>query len=363
MKFKYGMTLAETLLVFIIIGIVASVTIVSVKPWEKSYKHIYSRVYNALGLTIYNDMVEKGKFPETSTDFCKSLLNYMNTSNNAKDSDFCKEANDVGATPTFAPDYYSSTNDAGVTNNNQPIHLSNGSYIWFAGNHNKKTCGSTNNKICPFEYTLGTSSVKFYLVFADLNGEAAPNSAEYVKNVTKTKNPDIVAFAVTDKFTVVPMGYQMIDMKYLQAHYIFPSDSDDAEDIVSDPMAFRAAQILAFGTGTPDEENCTSKDAEGNVIISDCETIQSTSNPLTLELQEAGDLGWVDSDKKCKAEVNSPFCVNWDGTTAKKAILRVVKNSDGENVPLTYDEMYIHESCKGSSSSEPICDVKIYDYH
>ena len=82
MRFKRGMTLAETLLVFIIIGIIASVTIISVKPWERSYKHIYSRVYNALSIAIFNDMVDTGQFPAHATDFCKTLLKYMNTANN-----------------------------------------------------------------------------------------------------------------------------------------------------------------------------------------------------------------------------------------------------------------------------------------
>lgn len=361
MRSKRGMTLAETLLVFVIMGIVASLTIVSVKPWEKNYKQIYSRIYNALSVTIYNDMVDTGKFPETSVDFCETLLKYMNTSDNADPENICKNENDITSKPDFSSpskQYYPFKDAAGGIQPGKGIHLSNGSFIWFAGNSEHK----------PFKYELtGDSAVNFYLVFADLNGDAAPNSAQY----TNQKRPDIVAFAVTDKFSVVPLGYPTIDMKYLQAHFTYPAENEEDEDIISDPMAFRAAQILAFGTGTPEESSCPFEDT------TNCETIKSTSNPMTLELQETPDLDWTNDDHSCKITAGTetsviPFCMNWNGTTAKNAVLRILvtKDSEGNTIKqkLKTKDMNIFESCKTMNTgvegySEPICDIKIYDYH
>ena len=360
MRFKRGMTLAETLLVFVIIGIIASVTIISVKPWEKSYKHIYSRIYNALSVTIFNDMVDTGKFPENSTEFCKTLLKYMNTANNLDADEYCGPFNDVGSKPNFAPTWYP-YKDASGNHDGNAIHLSNSSYIWYGGNTNDTSCSGN----CPFVYGSDDNIVKFYLVFADLNGDRKPNVANYLSSKQRS---DIVAFAVTDKFAVVPLGYPVIDMKYLQAHYISPSENDDEDDIVSDPMAFRAAQILAFGTGTPDEDSCPDSD------ITDCETIESITDPMTLELQNTYSLDWV-TDSWTKSEEtpyhpckdNRPFCVNWNSNTAKDAILRVVTDAEGNKNQIKAKDLRIHESCKSENAftgyTEPVCSVKIYDYH
>ncbi len=384
MRFKRGMTLAETLLVFIVMGIIASMTIISVKPWEKTYKHIYSRIYNALGIMIYNDMVEQGKFPESSVDFCKTILKYMNTSDHKQDI-FCTTDHDVGPNPNFTE--IDDNGDAVLYNRDNFIHLSNGSIIWYAGDTTNSTCGTDSLQPCPFSYKMYNGedligSINFYLVFADLNGDKKPNSSNFAAN----SDADIVAFAVTDKYTIVPLGLPQVDMKYLQAHFAYPSENDEEEDVVSDPMTYRAAQVLAFGTGSPKvEEEDGEKKCPANTYNNvgeytpnetDCQTIEYTPNPMTIDLQTVRALGWLKADNAEYNDndvlislntnsdyCNSNFCVYWAGDIKDK-IIRTYKDLAGNVHQDSVNTLRINENCKREGDDvEPVCYVKIYDYH
>jgi len=345
MRLKKAFTLAETLIVFIIIGIVASVGVSTVKPWEKAYKYAYSRIYNALSITMFNYMTtqaitDAGAFPANSGEFCCTLLEYMNTagdkvySNSAIRQDNCpKNANgkfnpgtlhvcskaDLVKDPT--PDKFE-TNNPGI----KMLKLSNSSYMWFA---------SANNKL-PFSATytdsIGTTTTfKYYLVFVDLNGSRRPNTPQWTNNIS----PDIVAFAVTDKYTVLPLGYPQFDTKYLSAHVVYPAvndtedgNSDDTETL-SDAMTFYEARVRAYGL-----------DISGKEII-------SSNDIFSVDYEDLIGL----SDK-----------------TNEKHFFRIKNIANRYETAPQFDETLCQQEILEDNGTrtklmQPICEVRIFDYH
>lgn len=301
MRIKKAFTLGETLLVFVIIGIIAAISLSTVKPWQKAFKYSYSRMYNALSLSIYNYMIHAStndSFPATGDDLCKALLEYINTSDNASS---CHGAN-IGFNPTSFPD------------DKVRIRASNGTKIWIGTN--------TDNKPLILNQSLGgsiTDTVRYYMIFVDLNGDKMPNTAEW----TKTQMADIVAFVLTDKFAVIPIGYPEVDSRYLVAHVVYPSlnteyseaDTNSAkytgdEEVVSDPMTYYEARINAYGDNT----------FAGNIGTYDFRNILPSGSYFRV-------------DDYSKYYTTLP----------------------------TFDTL----SCAldGSTDSEPVCSVKIYDYH
>ena len=88
------MTLAELLVVFTIMGVIAAMSIKSFNPFDKGLKYSYSNVYNSLRTAIYNARTQlpaylsptaqnsaegmDGDWPTTTENFCKMLVEYIN---------------------------------------------------------------------------------------------------------------------------------------------------------------------------------------------------------------------------------------------------------------------------------------------
>lgn len=295
MVFKKAFTLAETMMVFIIIGIIASISLHTIKPWEKAYKYSYLRMYNALSITIYNHMintVDQDAFPADADALCKVLLNYMNTSDNAQ---VCSGAN-LAPNPTSFP------------KDKIRLKTSNGSFIWIGAQSDKKPF--------VFETTKNDTkdSVRYYIVYVDLNGDRKPNTSKW----TPEQMSDIVAYIVTDKFMVVPLGYPEVDSRYLIAHIVYPTlDTETGEDnsyytgdedIISDPITYYEAKMQAYGNNI----------FLGNVMTYDFNSTLPASSDFKVQ----------DYDSHYQ--------------TAPK-----------------FDDL----SCDFTGFSEPVCTVKIYDYH
>ena len=314
MKFRRGMTLAEVLMVFIIIGIVATYTVCSARPWEKSYKYAYSRIYNALQSAIYNDSIDNLGFPSTTEAFCQGLIKYINTVDTAVEQ--CVVENNVKEGPRLE------TQDEAddVFTPRKSIVLSNGMKIWIGGNDSNG----------PFTYSAndGSGSFQYYLVYVDLNGDTGPNSPIY----TKKKIADIVPFAVTDKYTIIPLGYPQIDTRYLQAQLVIPAQDEDEEDNISDPMPFYLATVKAFGT-----------------VHDGDKSVKTSSEPLTIV--EKTYTNYSQDDCIFFSRL-SPFCV---------------KEADTD--PLNILNIDMEEACERSDDAianniqEPTCQVRIYEYH
>lgn len=247
MKKNKAFTLGEVLVVFVIIGIIASISMITIKPWEKAYKYSYMRIFNALSISIYNYMATAAgtdAFPTTPKEFCNALITYMNTANDAQHGvNPCNytTANDsyLGNTPTV--------DDFREGGKNPKILLSNGAKLWIGAD-------LANN--APFSYTqifgITSDTVKYYLVYVDLNGDNKPNAISYNASGLTRKLPDIVAFIVTDSFTVIPLGYPKVDQRYLSAHIMYPVTEEDDEasaegERPSDAMTYYEALVGAYG--------------------------------------------------------------------------------------------------------------------
>lgn len=302
MKLKKGFTLGEMLVVFVIIGLVATIGLHTVKPWEKAYKYAYHRMYNAFSLAIYNHLIntpDTDAFPQDSDALCKMLLDWINTAENVTT---CSGTN-VGSNPK----------DDKFTDDTMRFKASNGFRIWIGAQDNKK----------PFELNQNigsgqTDKVRYYMVYVDINGDRRPNSAEWTKN----RMADIVAFVITDKFRVVPLGYPEVDTRYMDTHVVYPSLNTDYsegdstssrytgdEDVVSDPMSYYEAKMQAFG---------------GRVF---------PGNIKTYDFRSA-----LPSDSYFRVDDYTKYY-----TTAPAL--------DTESCPLE------------AAETSPICDIKIYDYH
>ena len=240
MRLKKGFTLGEMIIVFVIIGLVATIGLHTVKPWEKAYKYAYHRMYNAFSLAIYNHLINtpnSDAFPADSDALCKTLLDWINTAENVTT---CSGSN-VGANPK----------DDKFTDETMRFKASNGFKIWIGARKDNK----------PFELNQDVGSgvidkVRYYVVYVDINGDRKPNTAKWSKNTMA----DIVAYVITDKFRVLPLGYPEVDTRYLDTHVVYPSlntdySEDDAEvsrytgdeDVISDPMSYYEAKMNAFG--------------------------------------------------------------------------------------------------------------------
>ncbi|MBO6087690.1 prepilin-type N-terminal cleavage/methylation domain-containing protein [bacterium] len=243
MKNKKAFTLAEVLIVFIIIGIIATVTISTVKPWEKAYKYSYTRIFNSLSVAVYNYMTTNSKinkFPETPSEFCIALTEYINsTSKNCSPSYFLDDA------PTL-----SKFKSGGKT---PEIKLTNGAYIWIGADTD------SDGKSVPFTYVEPDTAdtVEYYIVYADLNGSRGPNKIKYDETSSTSSLPDIVAYIVTDKYMVIPLGRPKTDRRYLSARIMYPvldlDDKDNKEiENPSDEMTYYEAIVGAYGK-SPDK--------------------------------------------------------------------------------------------------------------
>ena len=94
------------------------------------------------------------------------------------------------------------------------------------------------------------------MVFVDLNGEKGPNSSAW----DSEDIADVVAYIITDRFIVVPLGYPEIDTRYLVANVVLPSLAElntegvtsdignDDKEVISEAMSFYEAKVRAFGT-------------------------------------------------------------------------------------------------------------------
>ena len=316
MGIKKAFTLAEMMIVFIIIGIIISLGVSSVKPWEKSYKFAYHRMYNALSLAIYNHMVntsDDDAFPKNASLFCEALLEYINTSEhltNATDiKNYCS-GRYISTLPTY-PEA-------------DPIRPANGTKLWISSNSGKPYTMTVEQEALEI-----TDTVRYYIVIVDLNGDKKPNTSKWKRD----QMADTVAFAVTDKYSVIPLGYPEVDSRYLEANVVYPSfDSNSGDEEtsgddyrLSDAITYYEAKVQAF-----DIDN----NGDIDLVINKIDTYDFNSKI-------------PDSNYRVK---------HTDGSFKVKA--KDNYNSHYETAP-TFDD----QQCNATGYDEPVCNVKIQDFH
>lgn len=225
-----AVTLAEMMICLLIIAILVVMAMITIKPYDKTFKWLYVRIYHTLETAVYNSMMTRSEFPTTSTEFCNMLLEYINSpENNCAAGDLTREA-------TTFPEA------------NIKIVASNGMNIWIASNGG-----------APFTHTEvidgNTATMKYYVVFADLNGDRPPNVAQRPEAATDpwtsdSKLVDIVAFVITEASVVIPIGPPEIDTRYMQAMAIYPpEDENRPEGNHSKPSTYFWAKNEAWGLG------------------------------------------------------------------------------------------------------------------
>lgn len=217
---KRAFTLAEMLITFFIMGVLAAMALMTVKPYEKTFKWLYVRIYHTLETAVYNSMMTRTAFPTTSTAFCDMLREYVNA------SEFNCTAGDLTRESTTFPEA------------NIKLVASNGMRLWIASNGGQ---AYTHTEVIDGN----TSEMKYFVVFADINGSKSPNSTLWVD---AGKLADIVAFVVTEASVVIPIGPPEIDTRYMYATAIYPPDDENQpEGTRSNPMSYYAAKNDAWG--------------------------------------------------------------------------------------------------------------------
>ncbi len=277
-KSKLAMTLGELLVVFVIMGIIATMTMVTVKPNEKSLKYVYYRIYNTLGTAFYNtsiniddelknDPAMDKTFPTTAELFCKVLLEYINT----------KDGTDVACSNDKAVD----VDNPDFSDDNVQFIASNGVKFWIGHSRGDDNKG----KFSTFGATDATGSaftLRYYWVFADLNGDMGPNSPTPKGNGMA----DIVAFIVTEDFDVIPIGIPETDTRYFSARVVYSSTTgtDESDFATSRPMSYLEAKRHAWGE--PDKQFYVSSNEPMSMNFYDGTNITEAS-PFWLDYNSA----------------------------------------------------------------------------
>lgn len=236
-KFE-ALTIAELMITLLIIAILCIFALSTIKPYDKTYRWLYVRIYHSLGNAVYNSMMTRQNgFPNTSTEFCNMLKEYLNTA---------PEDSTGGIMPRCEPSRDLTIGAADFPEDRIQLILSNGMRLWIA-----------SNGAAPFELRESidgtTFGIKYYVVFADLNGSKGPNLAQWdlAGNINWNANSkllDIVAFVVTETSVVIPVGPPEIDTRYMQAMAIYPPDDENKpEGTRSNPNTYYWAKNDAWG--------------------------------------------------------------------------------------------------------------------
>lgn len=321
---KNAMTLGELLVVFIIMGIIATMTIMSAKPGEKSLKYAYTQSLNALGTAFYNSTINPpagftGEFPQNQRDFCLMLTEFINTSDNR-----CNSLS-AGASGININNNATTINDE-LNQKTPDFKASNGVWYWI-GNIDAKPFASitlTNSKT-----PSSSQVVRYHVVIVDLNGSLGPNSVVW----SKERIADRVAFIVTEEAEAIPLGAPEYDARYLTAKVVYNSMSGvEVEDQNSSrSMTYYEAKRNAW---TP------------TVTSNPSAIYRSTEELFSYTFYQGGE-GVTGGDV---VKTTSPFFINYNTNTDIVNAATVNNNHD--------------ENCETGGEFDPEgCYVKITEYN
>ena len=246
---KQGFTIAETLIVLAIIGVLIMAAITTIKPFDKTIQYLYTNAAISLDRAYYNAMGVSGSddpFADASETFvrnsttrddgakrvCEALIKYINPIDKA---DSCKADRIVSPKADSFPD------------DKIQFQSLNGMRFY------------TSNLVTG---TYNTQDIQFYIVFVDVNGEKGRGSAEYVPggtkdengNEMKQKNPDIFAFGILPIGRVVPLGPPEIDTTFMSTRISYLNDEQEVRfSTVSKP--YYQTKADAWGYYIDDADN------------------------------------------------------------------------------------------------------------
>ena len=254
MKLKPAFTLAEIALFFMVVAVLLSILFTTIKPQQviadKNVKYKYAAAYEALNLAIYDMGKEENTDPflKINNDpkkgfkkLCKGLTEYINTEttncskpikNNVaymKDENFDFRTIDPNFTALNGMKFYISEL---ITDDIIP-----------------NTDRSYYNEENP-DFTL-----KFYMIYVDLNGKDDPNRPLSIAYDLKGKrHPHVYAFAVIPTGDAIPMGIAEYNIKYLQTRIAY---KEDHSVYYSPYYSLRQAKHAAWNWYNPADQNIT----------------------------------------------------------------------------------------------------------
>ncbi len=236
---KKAYNLAEVVLIIAIVGFIVMLLFKTIRPSYKAVPLAYSRVFTSLEDAIYNSYEklreENGIFPgangrpdpyKSAQRLCELIATdpmqpdgggYINTLFYNCGENF-KTVPEYITSNTFNED-----NMAFMAANSMKFYISPLQQV-------KVQNGVSKNQIV---------TVRYFIVWVDLNGKKGPNSAF----INKKGVIDIVPFIVTTRGTVLPAGYPTTDTRYFSAYVQYPLDSTP---LSSQSRTYYDAQTAAF---------------------------------------------------------------------------------------------------------------------
>lgn len=257
MKLKNGFTLAELMLVLIVIAVVISLMFTTTKPMkylnQKEIKTKYATVYDALNLATY-DMVYKDEtnpFIITDNDkkkgdtdpyqkLCKRLGSYINT-----ESESCK-------IPALSKNVtYMKNQDVDFKTLTPNLVALNGVKFYFSPLIKDDKLPAQSRSY--YNPELPDFTLQFFMVYVDLSGSEYQNRPHTIKYSPSDKvMPDVFAFAIIPTGDAIPMGLAEYDTKFLSVRLKY---IENKLVYYSPYYSYRQAKHNAWGWYYPANKN------------------------------------------------------------------------------------------------------------
>ena len=236
---KNAYNLAEMVLVIAIIGFIVMLLYKTINPSYKAVPLAYSRVFTSLEDAIYNSYekirAKNGIFPganqnpdpeKSAQQLCKLIAtNPLESGNSGYINTTVYNCGENFQTVSqyIQHDSFNEKNMAFQATNSMKFYISPLQQVKI------KNAVSKNQ----------TVTIRYYIVWVDLNGKKRPNSAF----LNKKGIIDIVPFIVTTRGDVLPAGYPTTDMRYFSAYVQYPLNNTP---ISSQSRTYYDAQTAAF---------------------------------------------------------------------------------------------------------------------
>lgn len=236
-KNKKAFSIPELLIIMVIVGVISVMMLTIIKPNESALKFQYYNAYNTLNTAAFNinqdamQALEENlpgvpaankRFPINAKELCEKLASngsvqsgYINTTDYRCDSN---------------PKVAASGDPSTFIDANMAFRASNSMKFYI---RERLTTNIPNS-------LGGTTSVPYFLVWVDLNGDRGPNTSDFQGK----KKPDIVPFVVADYGYVLPVGGPVSDITYMTGRVKVITDK---KTYYTNSMPYYAAQIAAYG--------------------------------------------------------------------------------------------------------------------
>lgn len=257
MKLKPAFTLAEIAIFFMVVAVLLSILFTTIKPQQviadKNVKYKYATTYDALNLAVYDMGKDEDTDPFLKIDndpkkgfkkLCTGLAEYINTN-----SSNC--TNPINNNVAYMKD-----ENFDFRTIEPHLKALNGINFYISELITDDVTPNTNRSY----YNAGNPdfTLKFYMVYADLNGQEDQNRPHSIAYDPKgKKHPHVYAFAVIPTGEAIPMGIAEYNIKYLQTRVAY---RENHAVYYSQNYSLRQAKHAAWDWYNPTGNNITFHD-------------------------------------------------------------------------------------------------------